>query len=258
MSRLKKSNDGTTFLLTVIDVFSKRAWCIPLKNKSAASLVAAFTQLLRERQPITLQTDKGSEFLNRSLQKLLKQYGVHHFSTHNEETKASIVERFNRTLKTRMWRYFTKNQSVRYLDVLQDFVRSYNKTYHRSIGMAPSEVNGTNQESVWQRIYGHEGGGTPSRDRTHPINGLDSSCKPHVTRAYQSVVWKILEWKHVSHVSSSTGITVWTFLRAGKLYITDRRGPSTNVSYFHYRSGLVFTRTHKTPTCTQSHEQSPV
>ena len=159
MSRLKKSNDGTTFLLTVIDVFSKRAWCIPLKNKSAASLVAAFKQLLRERSPITLQTDKGSEFLNRSLQKLLKQYGVHHFSTHNEETKASIVERFNRTLETRMWRYFTKNQSVRYLDVLQDFVRSYNKTYHRSIGMAPSEVNGTNQESVWQRLYG--GGGTP-------------------------------------------------------------------------------------------------
>ena len=118
-------------------------------------------QLLRERPPITLQTDKGSEFLNRSLQKLLKQYGVYHFSTRNEETKASIVERSNRTLKTRMWRYFTKNQSVRYLDVLQDFVRSYNKTYHRSIGMAPSEVNGTNQESVWQRLYGHEGGGTP-------------------------------------------------------------------------------------------------
>ena len=118
MSRLKKSNDGTTFLLTVIDVFSKRAWCIPLKNKSAASLVAAFTQLLRERPPITLQTDKGSEFLNRSVQKLLKQYGVHHFSTHNEETKASIVERFNRTLKTRLWQYFTKSQSVRYLDVM--------------------------------------------------------------------------------------------------------------------------------------------
>ena len=78
-----------------------------------------------------------------------------------------------------------------------------------------------------------------SRDKMHPINGLDSSCKSHVTRAYQSVVWKILEWKHVYHVSSSTGITVWTFLRAGKLYITDRRGPSTNVSYFHYRSGLV-------------------
>ena len=82
-----------------------------------------------------------------------------------------------------------------------------------------------------------------SRDRIHPINGLETSFKPHVTRAYQSVALKMLEWKHVSHVSSSTDmfqITVWTFLRAGKLYITDRRGPSTNVSYFHYRSGLDY------------------
>ena len=99
MSRLKTANDGTTFLLTVIDVFSKRAWCIPLKSKSAASLVAAFRRLLNDvnnNRPTTLQTDKGSEFLNRPLQRLLKEYGVHHFATHNEETKASVVERFNR------------------------------------------------------------------------------------------------------------------------------------------------------------------
>ena len=70
-------------------MFSKRAWCIPLKNKSAVSLVAAFAPLLGNKAPITLQTDKGSEFLNRALQKLLKEYGVHHFATHNEETKAS-------------------------------------------------------------------------------------------------------------------------------------------------------------------------
>ena len=111
--------------------------------------------------PITLQTDKGFDFLNRPLQKLLKEHGVHHFATHNEETKASIVERFNRILKTRMWRYFTKNQSVRYVDVLQAFMRSCNDAYHRSIGMAPSEVTSTNQETVWQRLYGHESVGTP-------------------------------------------------------------------------------------------------
>ena len=157
MSRLKTANDGTTFLLTVIDVFSKRAWCIPLKSKSAASLVAAFRRLLNDvnnNRPTTLQTDKGSEFLNRPLQRLLKEYGVHHFATHNEETKASVVERFNRSLKTRMWRYFTKKQTIRYVDALQDFVRSYNDSYHRSIGMAPSAVNGANQETVWQRLYG--------------------------------------------------------------------------------------------------------
>ena len=105
MSRLKKVNYGTTFTLNVIDVFSKLAWSVPLKNKSAASLVAAFTQILSNGAPNTLQTDKGTEFLNRSLQKLLNEHDVHHFATHNEEAKASIVERFNRTLKTRMLRY---------------------------------------------------------------------------------------------------------------------------------------------------------
>ena len=73
---------------------------------------------------------------------------MHHFVTHNEETKVSIVERFNRTLKTRMWRYFTKTQSVRYVDVLQGFMRSYNDTYHRSIGIATSAVTSTNQETI--------------------------------------------------------------------------------------------------------------
>ena len=140
----------------MIGVFWKRAWCIPLNNKSAVSLVTAIASLLGDTAPITLQTDKGSEFLNRELQKLLKEYGVYHFATHNEETKASIIERFSRTLKTRMWRYFTKKQSVRYIDVLQDIIRSHNNTFHRTIGMPPSEVNATNQEEVWQRIYGYE------------------------------------------------------------------------------------------------------
>ena len=151
MSRLKQVNNEITFLLTVIDVFSKRAWCVPLKSKSAAALVTAFRELLsnsNNRAPTTLQTDKGSEFLNRPLQRLLKEYGVHHFTTHNEDTKASIVERYNRTLKTRMWRYFTKNQTLPYVDVLQDFVRSYNDTFHRSIGMAPSAVNGATGNGV--------------------------------------------------------------------------------------------------------------
>ena len=184
MSRLKQANNEITFLLTVIDVFSKRAWCIPLKSKSAAALVTAFTPLLNNRAPTTLQTDKGSEFLNRPLQRLLKEYGVHHFTTHNEDTKASIVERYNKTLKTRMWRYFTNNQTLRYVDVLQDFVRSYNDTYHRSIGMAPSAVNGANQEMVWQRLYGHDGGGTPKYrvgDRVRI-----SKAKRHFAKGYMA------------------------------------------------------------------------
>ena len=126
LSNLKNDYDGTSFFLTVIVVFTKVAWCVPLKNKSATSLVTALNSTFTK--PMTLQTDKGLEFLNRSVQALLKKYSFHHFSNHNEETKASIVERFNRTLKTRMWQYFTKHQTWRYIDVLQDFVQSYNNT----------------------------------------------------------------------------------------------------------------------------------
>ena len=128
MTKLKNDNEGMTFLLTVIDVFSKVAWCVPMKNKSAASLVAALQTTFVDNWPKTLQTDQGVEFLNKPVQALLQDYGIHHFSTHNAETKACIVERFIRTLKTRMWRYFTKHQTWRYIDVLQDLVRSYNYT----------------------------------------------------------------------------------------------------------------------------------
>ena len=79
--------------------------------KAAVSVVNAFKQLLVKVIPVILQTDKGTEFFNRSLHNLLREHGIQHFSSHNEETKASVVERFNRTLKTRMWRYFTMHQT---------------------------------------------------------------------------------------------------------------------------------------------------
>ena len=161
LTTLKDDNDGMTFLLTIIDVFSKQGRCIPMPSKSAASLVAALKIAFADDRPQTLQTDRGMEFLNKSVQALLTRRGVHHFSTHNVETKASIVERFNKTLKTRMWRYFTKVQTWRYIDVLPDLMRTYNNTRHRSIGMAPSQVNARNQEKVWQRMYGHVGEGVP-------------------------------------------------------------------------------------------------
>ena len=140
-------------------MFSKQAWCVPLKNKTASSLVNAFKQLLVKVTPVTLQTDKGTEFFNRPFHNLLKERGIQHFSTHNEETKASVVERFNRTLKTRKWQYFTKHQTLNYIEKMPAFLHSYNNTYHRGIGMTPYQVKPSNQEVVWQRLYSGETSG---------------------------------------------------------------------------------------------------
>lgn len=76
------------------------------------------------------------------------------FVTQNEDIKASIVERFNRTLKEKLCRYLTKKNTLRYVEVLQQMVRAYNRSYHRSIKKAPADVYTTNQEEVWQTLYG--------------------------------------------------------------------------------------------------------
>ena len=106
VSSISTKNDGYRFLCCVIDVFSKYAWVIPIKDKKGDTLVKAFEQI-KGRKPLRLQTDKGTEFLNRKFQAYLKKRNIHFFVTHNAETKASVVERFQRTLKQRMWRYFT-------------------------------------------------------------------------------------------------------------------------------------------------------
>ncbi len=155
VSRLSKYNKGFKFLLTCIDVLSKYAWVVPLKDKTGQSLVAAFKLILKTgRQPFALQTDKGTEFTNRVVQKFLREHHVSFFTTENEDIKASIAERFNRTLKTKMWKYFTRHDTLVYHDVLQDLVWSYNHTYHHSIKRSPASVTPQNQEEVWQQLYG--------------------------------------------------------------------------------------------------------
>ena len=136
ISSLARFNKGYKFLLTCIDVFSKFAWVVPLKNKSGETLVNSFQSILDiGRSPEKLQTDKGTEFLNRNFQSFLKEKNIHFFTT-NSELKASVVERFNRTLKTCMWKYFTAKNTRVYIDILQGIVHEYNNSYHRSIGQS--------------------------------------------------------------------------------------------------------------------------
>ena len=152
VSSLARFNKGYKFLLTCIDVFCKFSWVVPLKNKSGESLVNGFQSILDlGRSPDKLQTDKGTEFLNRNFQSLLKENSIHFFTT-NSELKASVVERFNHTLKTRMWKYFTEKNNRVYIDILQDIVHGYNNSYHRSIGRAPASVSLLNVGQVRRRL----------------------------------------------------------------------------------------------------------
>jgi hypothetical protein len=156
MQKYAKENDNYKYILTVIDVFSKYAWTKPLKDKSAKSVAAAFEEILKNGTPDNLMTDSGKEFTNATMKALYKKYGINFYTARNPDIKASVCERFNRTLKTRMWRYFTHKNTNRYIDVLDDLTHAYNNSYHRSIKMAPSAVSQQNTKEVWHNLFGHK------------------------------------------------------------------------------------------------------
>ncbi len=153
LSSLSRYNKGYKYLLVCIDILSKYAFVIPLKTKKGTEIVSAFkTIFASNRKPRTLQTDKGTEFLNKHFQNFLKEQGVRFFTTGNE-TKASVVERLNRTLKNKMYRYFTHRSTLKYIDILPQLVQSYNNSYHSSIKRAPSSVHSGNEREVWEVLY---------------------------------------------------------------------------------------------------------
>ena len=145
---IAKHNRGYRYLLTVVDVFSKNAWVQPVKNKTGQAVTAPFEKILKGgRKPINVQTDDCKEFYNKRFEALTKRKGIHHLST-SIDTKASVVERFNRTLKERLHRYFTVKNTLNFAPVFQDLVKGYNRSYHSSIKTAPNKVTEANSPEV--------------------------------------------------------------------------------------------------------------
>ena len=141
MQLIRKFTKGFKFLLCVIDIFSKYAWVVPLKDKKGASIVNAFQSILKDfnRESNKIWVDKGSEFYNNSFKKWLKYNDIVMYSRHNEG-KSVVAERFIRTLKNSIYKYITSVSKNVYIDKLDDIENKYNNTYHRTIKMNPIDV----------------------------------------------------------------------------------------------------------------------
>lgn len=152
MQAYSKVNSGHNFLLTVIDNFSKFAWAVPLKNKSGREVTKALKSILvKGRVPRKIHVDRGSEFYNANCKALLDSYKIKLYSTYSN-LKASIVERFNRTIKTKMWKLFSYQGNYKWLKILPDLMFEYNDTKHRTIKMKPKNVNVGNESQVAKRF----------------------------------------------------------------------------------------------------------
>ncbi|EFP11727.1 hypothetical protein CRE_05296 [Caenorhabditis remanei] len=141
MSKYKKTNNNTTFLLTVIDIYSRRLYVRPLKNKGGVEVSKALSEIFKEigTSPMSVYTDEGKEFYNTNVKTLFKETGVSLIST-KSELKCAVIERANRTLKTRLAKYMTQKYGYKYIDVLQKIVKGINNTLNRGIGKKPVDV----------------------------------------------------------------------------------------------------------------------
>ena len=140
----------------VIDVFSKYGCIVPLKDKKGQTVTIAFQSIFKEgRKPKYLWTDKGSEFYNKHFNDLPNKHNITLYSTENEE-KSSVVERWNRTNKNKMWKQFSAQGNTMYLDILPEILKQYNNTKHSSIKMTPTEASKKkNEGTVYFNLFGN-------------------------------------------------------------------------------------------------------
>ena len=147
MQSLSKFNKGFKYLLCAIDLFSKYAWAIPLKDKKGTSIVNVFKEIIskRQRKPNKIWVDQGSEIYNNTFEDFLRISNIEMYSTYNEG-KSVVAERFIRTLKNKIFKHMTTISKNVYIDVLNDIINKYNNTVHKTIKIKHIDV--TNDSCV--------------------------------------------------------------------------------------------------------------
>jgi len=147
-------NRGFRYILVVVDVFSKFLWTKPLKKKSAAVLRQAIFEIFSEskRIPKFYWGDAGSEFFNKEVKQLLKEYHVKLYHTFSK-LKAMICEIKVKQIKTKLERYFTQTSKHIWYLVLPQITSNINNSYNRSIKMSPIMVTKKNESEVWHNLY---------------------------------------------------------------------------------------------------------
>ena len=157
MNQVQRHNHGFRYILTCIDILSRFGWARPIKTKSGKEVANAIEDIFKSnnRIPKRIQCDQGKEFYNSHVKDLLQRHNIELFSV-KSPFKSAMVERWNRTIKSKIWKYFTSRNHYKWLDILPKVVDAYNNSVHRIIKAKPIDVNKENAMTIWERLYGKD------------------------------------------------------------------------------------------------------
>jgi len=142
VSKYSKFNKGNNWLMNTVDVYTRKAHSVPMKSKTTGESLRAFKETMKELgTPKNLNTDLESAFLSKEFQSLLNENKIEHWKFDPDKKRNNaIVERFNRTMREVMAKYFYARDTKKYLDVLDELLKNYNNSEHRTIGTTPNQV----------------------------------------------------------------------------------------------------------------------
>lgn len=151
---IAKYNDGVRYVLFVIDVFSKFLFVRTLKTKKGEEVADQFADIINksQRKPGITVSDQGGEFHCPPMREIMETLNIQHIVT-GSQVKASVVERCIKSIKQRMYKYFTHANTLHYLNVLQQIVHNYNRTIHTTTKHKPVDINYSNEEDVYNHAF---------------------------------------------------------------------------------------------------------
>ena len=154
--QIAKHNDSKRYLLVCIDVLSRKIFASPVKTKRSEDMIEAFEKIFKMSEgimPHKLYTDRGLEFEAKRMKEYFRTKDIDKRVVYSPDVHASMAERANRTIKERLYRYFSEKNTLRWVEAIQKIVSGINSSVNRVTGVTPNSVTFKNSQNLFERLY---------------------------------------------------------------------------------------------------------
>lgn len=155
MLRFADDNEGFSYFVTVIDVFTRFLFTFPIKHVKATEILKGLKNINEKYPPSCYRFDSGVEFKNKLIQNYLAKEGIKVFYTSNE-IKAGYAERVIASIKSRLIKYMESKKNNKWIDVLQSVTEAYNNSIHSRLGISPKQALTTPKHVLWNKQHGEK------------------------------------------------------------------------------------------------------
>jgi hypothetical protein len=152
---IAKENDGYKYLLVCIDVLSRKIYVSPAKSKKSEHMIEAFEKIFNKSKiiPHKIYSDSGVEFQAEKMLNYFNKREILKNVMYSPDLHAGVVERANRTIKERLYRFFSQKNTLRWIDVIDKIVNAINNSVNRTLNIPPNLVNKENAQNLWKSLY---------------------------------------------------------------------------------------------------------